>query len=138
MAIFPHTYASTVWLQASTRIRRRECVPSSPQEYAISTPSCKDSLLSTVFIGTIAPAPVSKTGMAAANSTETIGPVDALIPQVPHGNANALRLIQADWPVQTATVDLSFQMFNMRHANEWAMWQNTVTFLPRPFASNAT
>jgi hypothetical protein len=55
--------------------------------------------------------------MAVANSNKNIGPVDAPIPHVPHGNDNALRLIQADWPVQTATVDLSFQMFNVRHAN---------------------
>jgi hypothetical protein len=76
--------------------------------------------------------------MAAANSTENIGPVGTLIPHVPHGIDNAPRLIQAVWPVRTATVDLSFQMFNVRHANGWAMWRNTVTCLPRPSASNAT
>jgi hypothetical protein len=62
------------------------------------------------------------------------GPVDAPMPHVPHGTANALRLILAAWPVQTATVDLSFQMSNVRHANEWATWRNTATCLPRPFA----
>ena len=88
-------------------------------------------------IGTIANALVSKKEMAAANSNANIGPVDAPMPHVPQGTANALRLILADWPVQTATVDLSFQMFNVRHANEWAMWRNTATCLPRPFAWNA-
>ena len=37
-AIFPHTYASTVWLPASTRIHRRVCVTSSPHAYDASAP----------------------------------------------------------------------------------------------------
>ena len=76
--------------------------------------------------------------MAPANSTETIGPVDAMILHVPHGTDIALHPIQAAWPAWTATVDLSFQMFNVRHANGLATWRNTVTCLPRLSASNAT
>ena len=71
--------------------------------------------------GTIANASVSKKEMAAANSNANIGPVDAPMPHVPHGTANALRLILAAWPVQTATVDLSFPMSNVRHANDSGM-----------------
>jgi hypothetical protein len=87
-----------------------------------------------VSIGTIANVLVSKNEMAAANLNANIGPVDAPMPHVPQGTANALRLILAAWPVQTATVDLSFQMFSVRHANGWATWRNTATCLRRPFA----
>ncbi len=123
-AISPHTYASTVWLPASTRIPRRACVTSSPHVSGVSAQLCKVFLPSTVSIGTIANAPVSKTGMAAGDLTENIGPVDALIPHAPHGNDITRQLIQAAWPVLTATVTPFCWMFNVRHANGLATWQN--------------